>query len=556
MHLICPAWVHHRNSGVGGEAGRRTISIVHTAALPLRRFTGFPAIGWVAGLAVAGAMLIPAAYLILRAAQDGSAAWDTITRPATFDATVRTARLAGATAAGAVALAVPIAWLTTRTDLPFRGTWTVLLALPLAIPSYVAAFVLVGALGPGGLWRDVLEPVGIESVPSIYGFWGAWFALTFFTYPYVLLPVRAAFQGMDPSLEEAARGLGKGPLTTFARVTLPQLGPAMAAGALLVALYALSDFGAVSILRFNSLSRLIYLEYTGTLDRSAAAALALILVAMAVAVVSLEAFVRGRGRFHTRTHRRLPPVVALGRWRWPAVAFCGGVGAVSVGVPLLVMGTWLLRGIRNDAAFDAVIGPAWNSVYVSGLAGIVAVAASIPVAYLVVRRRGLVAETIDKASQSGFALPGIAVALALVFFGANYAPWAYGTLTLLVFAYVVRFLPQALSGTRASFLQVDPHTEEAARSLGGTAPRVFARITLPQLVPGMWAGGALVFLTTMKELPVTLLLSPLGFDTLATRIWANTNEALFAQAALPALILVVLSSLPMILTVLQERTTR
>ncbi|GAB4330516.1 MAG: iron ABC transporter permease [Dehalococcoidia bacterium] len=542
--------------GPGGEAGSRTISIVHTAAMPLRRFPGFPAFGWVAGAAIAAAMLIPPAYLVLRAAQDGFAAWDTLARSATIEATIRTARLAATTAAGTVVLAVPIAWLTTRTDLPFRRVWTVLLALPLAIPSYVAAFVLVGALGPAGLWKDALGPLGIDSVPSIYGFWGAWFALTFFTYPYVLLPVRAAFQGMDPSLEEAARGLGKGPFQTFARVTVPQLGPAIAAGALLVALYALSDFGAVSILRFNSLSRLIYLEYTGTLDRSAAAALALILVAMAVSVVSLEGFVRGRARFHTRTHRRAASTVRLGPWRWPALAFCSSVALASVGMPLLVMGTWLWRGISNDSAFDAITGPAWNSLYVSGLAGIVAVAASIPIAYLVVRRRGVAAETIDKASQSGFALPGIAVALALVFFGANYAPWVYQTLALLVFAYVVRFLPQALGATRASFLQVDPHTEEAARSLGGSAPRVFARITLPQLVPGMWAGGALVFLTTMKELPVTLLLSPLGFDTLATQIWANTNEALFARAALPALILVLLSSLPMILTVLRERTAR
>lgn len=524
--------------------------------MPLRRFPGFPAIGWIAGIAVASSMLIPPAYLLLRAGQDGAAAWETLVRPATVEATIRTARLAAATAAGAVALAVPIAWLTTRTDLPFRGLWAVVLALPLAIPSYVAAFVVVGALGPGGLWHDALAPFGIDASPKIYGFWGAWFALTFFTYPYVLLPVRAALQGMDPSLDEAARGLGKGAFETFLRVTLPQLGPAIAAGALLVALYALSDFGAVSILRFNSLSRMIYLEYTGTLDRSAAAALALILVGMAISVVSFEALVRRRARFHTRTHRRSAATVRLGAWRWPALAACASVAVVSVGMPLVVMATWLWRGIRNDSAFDAITGPAWNSVYVSGLAGVVAVAASIPVAYLVVRQRGLASETIDKAAQSGFALPGIAVALALVFFGANYAPWVYQSLSLLIFAYVVRFLPQALGATRASFLQIDPHTEEAARSLGGSSPRVFARITLPQLIPGMWAGGALVFLTTMKELPVTLLLSPLGFETLATQIWSNTNEALFARAALPSLILVLLSSVPMILTVLQERTRR
>ena len=197
-----------------------------------------------------------------------------------------------------------------------------------------------------------------------------------------------------------------------------------------------------------------------------------------------------------------------------------------------------------------------NSIYVSGLAAVAAGAMALPVVYLGVRRRGPSAAVIERAAHVGFALPGIAVALALVFVGARYVPSLYQTTGLLVFAYVVRFLPQALGATRTSLVQVNPHTEEAARSLGSSAAAVFAKVTLPQIRPGIWAGGSLVFLTTVKELPVTLLLSPTGFDSLATEIWGATNEALFAQAALPALILILVSSIPMVLTVVRERHAR
>jgi iron(III) transport system permease protein len=176
----------------------------------------------------------------------------------------------------------------------------------------------------------------------------------------------------------------------------------------------------------------------------------------------------------------------------------------------------------------------------------------MPVAILAVRHQSPLSSLIEKITYSGFALPGIAIALALVFFAANYAEPLYQTLALLVFAYVVRFLPQAYGAIRASLLQVNPNTETAARGLGRGKPYVFWRVTLPQVLPGISGGAVLVFLTVMKELPATLILSPIGFDTLATRIWSATSEGFYTRAALPALILVALSSLPMLFTVLRE----
>jgi iron(III) transport system permease protein len=524
-------------------------------ALPGRRTINAPLVLIGLAVAVAAAMALAPLYLVVRVAGDRAEAWDLATSASTLRAVWRTSLLAAAVTASAVAIAVPAAWLTVRTDLPLRRLWGVLLALPLAFPSYVGAFAFVAALGPRGMLQDLLQPLGVDSLPEIYGFAGAWLALTLFTFPYVLLPVRAALRGIDGSLEEASRGLGKGRLTTLLRVTVPQLRPAIAAGGLLVALYTLSDFGAVSILRFDSLTRVIYLQYTASFDRSAAAALALILVALALVVVSLEGATRGRAQYHVAHGRGAAAPVRLGAWRWPALAACGLVVGLSLVLPTSVIVYWLARGLAEGQSLGFVREAAFNSVYASALAAGVAVAAAIPVSILTARHPGPLSGLLEKATYAGFALPGIVIALALVFFAANYAVVLYQTLALLVFAYVVRFLPQAVGACRAALLQINPATEEAARGLGRGPARVFARITLPQMLPGMSAGAALVFLTAIKELPATLLLSPIGFETLATQIWSATREALFAQAALPALILVALSAAAMALMLPRERKT-
>ncbi len=501
---------------------------------------------------VAAAMLLPPAYLVVRSLE-GGAVWETLARPTTTSALVRTVVLAAAVTGGAIAIALPAAWLTVRTDLPLRGLWSVLLALPLVIPSYVGAFTFVAALGPRGMLQDLLAPLGVTRLPEVYGFSGAWLALTLFTFPYVLLPLRAAWRGIDRSLEEMARSLGKGRRQTFLRVTLPQLRPALAAGGLLVALYTLSDFGAVSILRFDSLTRVIYIHYTSAFDRGSAAALALLLVGLALVVVSLEGVTRGRARYHLMASHEPRERVRLGHWRWPALAFCALVTLLALALPLSVMLYWLVRGLTAGESLGFVREATVNSVYASGLAAVAAVVAALPIAILATRHRGWLSGVLEKVTYSGFALPGIAIALALVFFAANYAVPLYQTLALLVFAYVVRFLPQALGPCRTSLVQINPHTEQVARSLGRGPLTVFARVTAPQMWPGISAGALLVFLTAMKELPATLLLSPIGFETLATQIWSATTAAYFARAALPALILVIVSSLPMTLMVLRER---
>ena len=501
-------------------------------------------------------MLLPLAYLVLRSSEGGWAeVSEVLLDGGTFAVLGRSVLLAAVVTGASVAIAVPLAWLTVRTDLPGRRAWAVLAALPLVVPSYVGGFVLVGALGPRGMLQGALEPLGVERLPSIYGLFGASLALTLFSYPYIFLTVRSALRGMDPALEEAARGLGSGAWRTFSRVTLPQMRPAVVAGALLVTLYVLSDFGAVSILQYDSFAREIYTQYRSAFDRTPAAILGLMLVALTAAILYVESRTRGRARYHRSSAGSIRPgsPVRLGLWKWPAVVFCGVVVALALVLPVGVLVFWLVRGVAEGEPLRLVWGAAFNSIFVSAIAAVLAAVAALPVAVLAVRFPGKISGALERLTYLGYALPGIVLALALVFFGSNYVPALYGTLGILLFAYVVHFLPQAVGATRAALLQVRPSVEEAARGLGRGPAGVLATVTAPLTRSGIIAGGALVFLTTMKELPATLLLGPIGFDTLATSVWTATSEAFFARAAAPAILLIGLSAVPMYLLVIRER---
>jgi iron(III) transport system permease protein len=497
-----------------------------------------------AAAAVLALVALPLVYLVVRAAGRGGDAWNVLLRARTGELVADTAVLVAVVTGAAVLVAVPLAWLVTRTDLPGRRAWAVSAALPLVIPSYVAALALLAAFGPTGLLQRLLEqPFGIERVPELYGLGGAVLALTISTYPYVFLLTAVALRNVDPALEETARGLGQSRLSTFARVTLPLVRPSVGAGALLAALYALSDFGAVSLMQASSLTRAIFLQYRSLFDRTPAAVLALVLVALTAVVLALELRARGHGRYARLGAWAARPVapVRLGRWRWPALAFCATVVGVSLGAPLAVLAYWFSRAASLDQ-LRGVWAPAASSVAVSASAALLAVAAALPVALLAARHPARWSRLLERLAYGANALPGIVIAFSLVFFAANYASPVYQTLVLLVFAYVVRFFAQAVAATHAAVLQVSPRLEDAARGLGRSPGAAFAAVTAPLVAPGLLAGAALVFLSAMKELPATLLLRPIGFDTLATEVWTATTVGAYSRAAVPALVLVAVSA--------------
>lgn len=536
----------------------RAADILQVGLRPSRARARVPRVTAGAAIAVGAVTALPIVYLIVRSLEADASSWDLILRDRTVWLALRSAGLVVAVTASSLAIGVPLAWLTMRTDLPYRRVWAVLVSLPLVIPSYVGAFALLGALGADGLLENLLRPLGVERVPDISGFPGAFLALTLFTYPYVFLMVAAGIRGLDPALEDASRGLGHSRWTTFRRVTLPLLKPSVAAGGLLVALYTLHDFGAVSLMRFPVFTQAIYLQYKGAFDRTPAAILSLMLIALAIVVLILERRARGRARYFrsgTGTKRPVEPI-ALGRWKVPAIVLCASVTLVAFVLPITVIVFWLTRGIGAGTEIDVAWSAAAGSIGVSVAGAAVAVIAGLPIAALAARHPGRLSSVIEKVSFSGYALPGIVVALAFVFFTANYAPALYQSLPLVVIAYVVLFLPQASEPLRNSLLQLGPRMEEAGRALGRSKLRVFRSVIAPLISRGALAGAALVFLTAMKELPATLLLRPTGFETLATRVWSGAASGLYSKAAAPALLLILICSVPLYLLVRRVEVSR
>ncbi len=501
----------------------------------------------VASGTIAFLVVSPLIWLVLRALEvEPGRALGLVVSPRTAEILANSLGLTVGVTVLSIVLGVPLAILTTRTDLPYRRLWTVLMALPLVVPSYIGAFAFVRTFGERG---EIHSIVGAP-LPVIDGLSGAILIITLYTYPYVFLTTRAALLSLDGSLIDAARTLNAGRLEAYRRVVFPQIRPAVAAGALLVALYAVSDFGTPAFIRFSVFTYEIYEEY-GAFNVEYAALLSMQLLAVAAVILAIEASV---GSEPDGTSGTSGSQIRLGAWKWPAMGGLATLVTVTLVLPVAIFGLWLLRGTGGEApslAFQWEY--VFNSVYLAVLAAFVASVFAIPVGYLSARSDSKAARLFERATYVGFAVPGIVIGLALVFFGANYFPSIYRTVPLLVFAYVVRFMPQAVGTTRTSVLQVDRNLVEAARTLNAGPLTTFRRVTFPLIAPGVIAGGALVFLTTMKELPATLMLQPIGVETLVTIIWSAHTTVYYRYAALPALILIVISGLSMIVLLRQEK---
>ncbi|SDK97437.1 ABC transporter permease [Natronorubrum texcoconense] len=497
---------------------------------------------------VALLVISPMLWLVLRATEvEPSRAYSLIVSGRTAWVTVNSIVLMALVTLFSIVLGVPLAVLTTRTDLPYPRFWTVVAALPLVIPSYIGAIAFVGMFGSGG----EVDTLFGTTLPTIDGLSGAIFIITLYTYPYVFLTARAALLSMDSSIVDAARTLNAGPLEAFRRVTFPQIRPGIAAGALLAGLYAISDFGTPAFMGANVFTSRIYWETTG-FGREYAALLALQLVAIVAIVLVIEA---GIGRDEDATGGGGEgSTIRLGNWKWPAMGVVSLLGVLTLVVPVAIFTRWLLysEGDRIPA-YEFQWEFAFNSVHLALLAALVACAFALPVAYYSGRSNSVVSRILERATYVGFAVPGVVIGLALVFMGNRLLPSLYRQgIWLLVFAYVVRFLPQVVGTVRSSVLQVDDKTIEAARTLNAGPLEAFRRVTLPLIMPGVIAGGVLVFLTTMKELPVTLMLRPIGMETLVSIIWNAQDAIAYRYAAIPSLLLIFISGLSMLILLRQE----
>ena len=504
---------------------------------------------------------VPLVYVFVRALERGVNNYLRILGSAdAWGLLLNTLSLVAAVVAVSLLMALPMAWLVTRTDLPAKRFWTMLGAAPLLFPSYISAFAVVSVLGPRGHLQGLLfRAGGVEALPEVaYGFSGALIALALFTYPYVYLLLIAALRNLDPALEEASRLLNRGRLETFLRVELPQLRPAMYGGSLLIVLYTLSDFGAVSIVRFNTFTLAIYNAYRGLFDRTVAAALSTVLIMITVGFIVAEVRLLRGLRPAPPSIARRRSTVTLGPWKWVALIFLLIQAVFAVGIPMGTIVAWTVRGLTSGTSGEATWQAATNSIACGLAVAVLAVLLSVAPTLWTTRFRSPTGVVVERLSAAGHALPGIVIALSLVFVATRMAPAIYQTIWLLLIGYVVRFLPESIAALRSSLLLVPEQVEEAGRTLGRSLWGVVLTVTLPLVRNGILAGGSLVFLTTMKELPATLILRPIGFETLATRVWTTAAEGFYGQTGLPALLLVAASLAPVYLflvrPILQDRT--
>lgn len=502
-----------------------------------------------AAAVVAVASLAPAAYLVLREGFSFALLRAALDSPSTPELLWHTAAIVATVGAASLILGVGLAVLVVRTSLPAPRLWIVLFTMPLAVPGFVSAYTWVAAS-----FRYA------PSSTAIFGLGGSTLVMSLGLFPYVFLPTVAALRGVDAAQEEVSRGLGRSEFRTFATVTLPQLRTAIAGGMLIVVLHVVSEFGALQLLNYQTLTTAIMQRMQVLGSPESARALAVVLVGGAALLLLLERIARGRqaparvGRGVVRASSRW----ALGRARWVWSVVCVIVSVLALGVPVYVAIVGLADGLFHaagaDAALSGPVGIDWGtlgSAAVSTLelavaAGVVATVVGLPISWLYARHPGRFATLAERSVWLAHALPGVILALALVYIGVRWFRPVYQTPLMLVAAYVILFLPLAVASQHVGLRAAGRRLDEAAHSLGYGRFRVLMRVTLPLALPGVAAGGLFVLLDSAKELTTTLLLVPTGMTTLSTALWATTNgEVLDFTAAAPyGIALILLGVIP------------
>ncbi len=467
-------------------------------------------------------------------------AWDLIVRPRVGQLLWNTVRLAVGCMALSAMLGVGLAFLVERTNVPAKGLWHGLLVAPLAVPAFVNSYA----------W------VSLDR--SVTGFSGALMVITLSYYPLVYLPVVASLRGLDPALEESAWSLGHSRWRSFRSVVLPQLRPALLGGTLLVGLHLLAEFGALQLLRFPTFTTAIYDLYGSTFNGAAANMIAGVLVFCCLLLLLAELRMRGRRHFARvgQGAARAVVPVQLGASRVPLLVGLTGLVGLSVGVPTYALLHWLLVGTSTEFPLGELAAAAGSTITLAAAGAAVTTLFALPVAWLAVRHRSAVSTAIERSTYVANALPGIVVALAFVTVSLRLVPAIYQTSILLVAAYAVLFLPRAVVSVRAGLEQAPVVLDDVSHSLGIGRLATARRVTLPVIAPSIGAGAALVFLAIATELTATLMLSPIGTDTLATSFWSASSDLRYGAAAPYALLLVLISIPATVLLMRQGRLDR
>jgi iron(III) transport system permease protein len=483
---------------------------------------------WIAVTAVLISLiaLVPLGFVVWMAVQAG---WDTVValvfRPRVGELLVNTALLVVVTVPLCVTLAVALAWLTERSDLPGARTWAWLAVAPLAVPAFVHSYA----------W--------ISLVPGLKGLSGGVLVSVLAYFPFLYLPVAAAMRRLDPGMEDTAASMGLAPWGVFFRVVLPQLRLAIWGGSLLIALHLLAEYGLFVMIRFDTFTTAIVDQFQSTYNGPAANMLAGVLVLCCFVLLGLESGTRGRERYARvgSGSSRQPQPRRLGRFKALCLLLPTVTAALSLGVPLITLARWLVAGGVSVWQLTN-FGPALGQTLMLALAGaMLTIVVAVPMAWLSIRAPGRLQRVLEGGNYLTGALPGIVVALALVTITVRVALPIYQTVVTVLLAYMLMFLPRALINLRAGIAQAPVELEQVARSLGRSPAQALWQVTLRLAAPSAASGMAMVFLAITNELTATLLLSPNGTQTLATAFWSHTSEIDYAGAAPYALIMVLLS---------------
>lgn len=461
----------------------------------------------------------------------------------------------------ASAIGVPLAFCLARVELPGKPLLLTLTSLPLLLPSFVSAYALTLMFGHAGVIVVALRQIGIP-VGSIYGMPGIVAVFTLSLYPYVLMPTLAGFKAIDASVDEASRNLGASRWDVFRTVLLPIVVPSVLAGALLVFIETLENFGVPAVLAEDRpfLALDIFNLFAGDADSNPATAgvLSVFLVGIAVAVLLLQRHYLAGRRFATGA-RQAPPVIPLTwPWRLLAIMFCWGVvllsllpfGAVVIVSFLQFHGpvlSWQL-GIGN---YTALLNGSYQPLYSTGIlatvAAVVATAFGAPIGYVLVRHRSRLSTVLDVVTIIPFAVSGTVLGIGLIIaFNSGWLVLTGGWL-ILVLAYVIRKLPFSIRSSSAIVHQIDPSLEEASINLGKSPLKTFITLTLPMMASSLMGAMVLVWVTTASELSSTIVLYSSHWVTMTVLMFQTLEGTAPGESAAAAALLVLFTALPLLL---------
>lgn len=425
-------------------------------------------------------------------------------------------------------LAVAVAWLTERSDLPAARLWSWLAVAPLAVPAFLHGYAWVG------IW------------PRFSGLWAAVTLSVIAYFAFIYMPVAATLRRLDPGLEDAAAALGYPPGRIFFRVVLPQLRLALLGGGLLVALHLLAEYGLFVMVRYDTFTTAIVDQFQSAYNGAAANMLGGVLVVLCLLLLGADGFARGNVRYARLGSgaARPPRPARLGRATVPCLVLLTIAVIFALGVPFVTLTRWLFLGGASIWRFSEIGSALLQTVLLAVAGGVLTTMAAVPMAWLSIRAPGRLQQMLEGCNYIVGALPGAVIALALATVTVRIALPLYQTVVAILVAYILIFLPRALLSLRASIAQAPVDLEEAAASLGRSPVQALWSTTIRLAAPGAAAAIALVALGITNELTATQMLAPAGTQTLATGFWAYTSEIDYVSAA-PYALIMVLFSLPL-----------